>query len=296
MKTTNTKIGGPYDEYYASRYNKIWGESATWESEAKFHIETISSLLKNANNWLDAGCGTGFLLSKFPGVSRAGFDLSTAMLSEAKKVNHDVEFFNQNLLDAKPGWNNKWDLVTCTGQPWSYLPTLEDIEKAVKNLSAFTSMKGKLMLTPIDISDFIGIHTANFFDEDAIKNEVPVITAIHWSYKELDTIDHNCLSPNLDQWVRWFSKYFHKVEILYWPHEPSFLIIPRRVIVCGEKKSEGDESPAIIIEHPMPAAKNNNASPLSFVQSKMLFAELSSRVFSGRIIKGLAKKIFSKRN
>jgi SAM-dependent methyltransferase len=296
MKTTNTRTGGPYDEYYASRYNSIWGESAAWATEGKFHIETITTLLQHAGSWLDAGCGTGFLLSKFPGTRRAGFDLSPAMLNEARKANPGVEFYNQNLLDAKPEWDGKWDLVTCTGQPWSYLPTLEDIEKAVKNLSGYTSMKGSLMLTPIDLSDFIGIHTANFFDEHAIQNEVPVITGIHWSYKELDTVDHNCLSPNLDQWVRWFARYFYKVEIIYWPHEPAFLVIPRRVIICSEKRAEGDNRPANIIEQPFPVSKHDGTKAmLSSLPSKILFAELAHRVFSGRLIYGLGKRIFSKK-
>src|SRR4051794_568056 len=128
MKTTNTRAGGPYDEYYASLYDSIWGKNTIWKAEAKFHIQTIAELLKPDTKWLDAGCGTGFFLSQFPEVSRTGFDLSSAMLKEAQKANPSAEAFHQmNLMDDKPEWVNQWGLVTCTGQPWSYLPTLADI-------------------------------------------------------------------------------------------------------------------------------------------------------------------------
>ncbi len=295
MNTEQPRPGGPYDEFYASQYDNIWRKNATWAAESKFHIETISALLSKAESWLDAGCGTGYLLSKFPGVNRAGFDLSPSMLQEARKANPDVEFFNQNLIDAKPEWENKWDLVTCTGQPWSYLPVLEDIEKAVENMAAFTSMKGTCMLTPIDLSDLIGIHTPNFFSEHDIHNEVAYITGIFWNYKELDTILHHCISPSLDQWIRWFAKYFHKIEIVYWPHEPAFLIIPRRVIICSEKRAAGDDRPATIVEQPYPSANHNIKAVISSLPSKILFAELAHRVFSGRLISGLGRKLFSKK-
>jgi hypothetical protein len=94
--------------------------------------------------------------------------------------------------------------------------------------------------------------------------------------------------------VRWFAHYFHKVEIVYWPHEPSFLVIPRRVIICSEKRAEGDKRPANIIEQPFPVSKNDQAKAiLSSLPSKILFAEFARRVFSGRLIYGLGKKIFS---
>jgi SAM-dependent methyltransferase len=300
MRTTHPSTGGPYGENYASQYNNIWGNSEKWGAEAKFHIETISSFIKADTRWLDAGCGTGYFLSHFPDVYRAGFDLSPFMLSEARKANPNAQFFQEmNLLDNKPEWENSWNLVTCTGQPWSYFKTLEEIEQTVENLSKFTSKDGVCILTPIDISDFIGYHVPVFFNEKDIPNEVPVITAVNWIYKELEDVEHQCLYPNLDQWVRWFSKYFYKIEIIQWPHEPAFLVIPRRVIVCSEKREIGDEREAVVIEHSVANVSKDeddeeettSLSPSS-LSSKQLISELAKRIGSGSIFKAMVRKLF----
>jgi SAM-dependent methyltransferase len=211
MQNTNSRPGGPYDEYYASIYNDVWGKSDKWKAEANFHIETIEKFIKPGTKWLDAGCGTGYFLSHFPDVYRGGFDLSTAMLSEARKANPSAQFLEEmNLIDIRRDWENKWNLVTCTGQPWSYFRTLEEIEKTVENLSKWTTKDGYCILTPIDISDFLGEQVPNYFNEALIPSGSPIITGIHWTYNDLNIVD-NCLSPNLDQWVRWFSKWCKKI-------------------------------------------------------------------------------------
>lgn len=150
------------------------------------------------------------------------------------------------------------------------------------------------MLTPIDISDFMPNQLPAVYDLNRLGNNTTHITGIHWILKEMDSIYHHCLSPNLDQWVRWFSKHFRKVEILKWPHEPDFLLIPRRVIVCSQKRDIGDDSPASIITHPsLPDKKADEKSPLAFLPNKALVGELVRRVGSGELMKAALRKIFS---
>lgn len=297
MNTTNQINGGPYDETYAAMYNSIWWDSDTWAPEGKFHIETIAKLLKPGGSWLDAGCGNGFFLSQFPEVNRNGLDFSAAMIHEAQKANKDVVFHQQSLTDENEALNGQFNLVTCTGQPWSYLPTLDQIEIAVKNLASWTSDDGKCMLTPVDISDFVPINFPVFHDMESVPNNYALVTGIHWTYKELDHVHHYCLSPMLDQWMRWFSKYFKKVEILRWPHEPKILTIPRRVIVCSEKRKEGDNNLTEFIMHPIPGSNHKQPAffnPASNLTHKMLLHECFHRLKSGAFFKAIKRKIIYK--
>ncbi|RQP15177.1 MAG: class I SAM-dependent methyltransferase [Parapedobacter sp.] len=293
METTYHRIDGPYDEHYASLYNQIWCENPIWQTEAKLHIKTIADLINPSGKWLDVGCGTGFLLSCFPDADRVGLDFSNAMLEQARKENPNVSFVHQSMSEPNAELERVgFDLVTCTGQPWSYLPTLEAIEDAVANLASWTSKDGKCMLTPIDISDFMPNQLPVIYDLNQLTNNTTHITGIHWILKEMDTVYHHCLSPNLDQWIRWFSKHFRKVEILKWPHEPDFLLIPRRVIVCSQKRDVGDDSAATIVAHPnLSDKKIDERSPLAFLPNKALVGELVRRIGSGELAKAAMRKV-----
>jgi len=243
----------PYDVQYAAEYNSIWGESELWAPEAKHHIDMLKELLAPGAKWLDAGCGTGFLLNKFPGVARAGFDFSENMLVHAKAANPDALFFKQaSLVDEIKEFNNQWDLVSCTGQPWTYIATMPEIAEAVKNLSGYVNETGKCMLTMVDINDFSNNEWQSFYRERDIPDDIPYFNGSIWNLRENGVSHDNMLLPNLDQWVRWFSLYFTKVEIVRWPHDPPMLRIPRRTILCSGKRAAGDLSETTIIEHPIP--------------------------------------------
>lgn len=291
MTQTSTRKGGPYDEKYAPMYNKLWSNNPVWKSEVKFHIQTIDKLLENKSNWLDVGCGTGYYLSKFPNVDRMGLDFSSAMLKEAQKVNPDVTFLEQSLGDSNSDLDGAFDLVTCTGQPWAYLSTFSEIEKAVENLANWTSREGVCMLTPLDMSDLGGIQVPKYYDLEEVPNDTSMIRGVWWTYKELDSVYHNMLLPNIDEWVRWFAVYFKKVEILHWPHEPAESFQPRRALICSQKRKIGDTAPAKIIEHPLPPRPRQAISILTFVPSKYLLLEVGNRILTGRLIKAALKRI-----
>ena len=71
MNNSNEPV---YNEEHAKRYNNTWFNNDVWEPEKKQHIDTLRSLLSENTKWLDAGCGTGYFLSCFPEIKRAGFD------------------------------------------------------------------------------------------------------------------------------------------------------------------------------------------------------------------------------
>lgn len=295
MTQTSTRKGGPYDDYYAPLYNQLWSKNPVWKSEVKFHIQTIGRLLEKGNKWLDVGCGTGHYLSKFQTTDRTGLDFSGAMLKEAKKVNPGVDFYEQSITDSNPALDHVFDLVTCTGQPWAYLSNYEEIENAVENLAKWTSKKGFCMLTPLDISDLAGIEFPKYYDLNDVPNDTSMIRGIWWTYKELDTVYHNMLLPNIDEWVRWFAEYFKRVEILHWPHEPAEMFQPRRALICSQKREIGDKTPVEIIEHSRPPKPGPTVSPLAYFSNKTILSEFVNRLKTGRFLKAAIDRILPRK-
>jgi SAM-dependent methyltransferase len=255
-----SKYRKPYDPEYAAIYNDIWINNDIWAPEAQHHIDTLKELVKPDIKWLDAGCGTGYFLSNFPGIERAGFDISASMLEQAKAANPDALFFKQvSLLEEVKEWSNTWDLVTCTGQPWTYLSTMAEIGEAVKNISGYVNEGGKCMLTMFDITDFSFNELPFFNHEREIPNDMAYLNGSFWNLRENGVSHENMILPNIDQWIRWFSLYFTKIEIVRWPHDPPILRIPRRLLLCSGKRSDGDLSETVIIEHPVPGQQQQPA-------------------------------------
>ncbi|MEZ5346258.1 MAG: class I SAM-dependent methyltransferase [Pyrinomonadaceae bacterium] len=240
-----------YSEKYAERYDDIWINNEIWKPETKQHIETLRSLLKENTKWLDAGCGTGYFLSCFPKIERTGFDKSEPMLNQARKANPDIELKKIDLRKRVDEWEGKWDLVSCTGQPWTYLPLLSDIYTAVRNLAAYTNNDGKLFLTFFDISDFTENHLPQFNTPAAIPESQFFVNGIIWSLNENGTEHKDMVLPNIDQWIRWFSEFFMQIEILHWERLPH-LRISHRSFLCSIKRKPGNTEPSKIIEHPVP--------------------------------------------
>lgn len=252
-----------YGPSYATRYEALWEENDLWKPETEHHVRTIASLLERLDDdvrWLDAGCGTGYFLSRFPEVARAGFDLSPAMLEQARANNPDALFLReQDLCVDVPEWHGAWDLVTCTGQPWSYLATMAELERACDNLAGYTAPDGICMLQPGDLADLNGCRLDYDFSGDPRPPGTTAITGTIWSHWEAEGVHHeHMIWPSLDVWVHWFSKHFRHVEVLHWPHDPPhpILHVPRRVIVATQKRTEGDTERATVAYDPPQIMRN----------------------------------------
>ena len=225
----------PYNEEYSQNYDERWPENKFWKEEVNFTSSLINQLLNNCSRWLDAGCGTGYYLKQFSHIYRTGFDLSETMLDIAKKNNsHTVLFKLHDISKEMNDWKNKWDLVTCTGQPWAYLENMRLIERVVKNLYDWTSDSGSCLLIPDDIQSAYGLSIRyNFFESDYSCQD-NVLNALIWTYID-DEFNHKYLVyPLLDQWIRWFSKYFEEIHIEYKKFKTH--VEPRTYIICKRKK------------------------------------------------------------
>jgi SAM-dependent methyltransferase len=276
-----------YGGQYAKRFNKIWHESEMWEPEAGHHITTLTSLIGPDTRWLDVGCGTGWMLSRFPDTTRAGMDISPSMLAEARKANPSAEFFREgDIRQDVPEWHDAWDLVTCNGAPWSYLDTMEEIHQVARNLAAWTAPGGRCLMGIFDLEDYTGIKAPYPAPGEERWIDIPVITGVFWSFYDAGGLHQNMIAPSMEYWIDLFSQHFRKVEIVRWPHDPPFLLLPRRNLLASEKREPGDETPAEVVFHPVPELADGPKGLLEPIKAHDAVSRLQSS--ESRLEAGLA--------
>lgn len=239
-----------YDRAYARDYENRWvNESSPWAPETRSYLNVIRSLVQDDARWLDVGCGTGYFLSQFPGVTRGGLDLSPDMLDQARTANPDALFLREaDIRDDVPEWHDAWDVVTCTGQPWCYLRTVDEIERFVENLARWTSPSGVCFLGVTSITEVIGASLPyRCFDETTSPGHL-VIEAVVWSLYEDEAAHEHMLYPNLGHWVELFSRSFGRVEVVPFAEDQPNLAAGRKSIVAREKRAPGNADPAVVVE------------------------------------------------
>lgn len=249
------EIQNLYGGRYAAHYNSIWQESERWHAEAAHHVRSLRTLVGPSTRWLDVGCGTGWNLSQFPGTERAGIDLSPDMLAEARASNPDALFLREaDIRDDVAEWHDQWNLVTCTGQPWSYVRTMGEIEAIFDNLARWTAPDGVCFLPMGDLTDLTGQPLAHPAPGEDPPYDSPVITGAIWSLHESDRDHIHMIWPSIGFCIDVFARHFKRIEIVRWPHDPPWIPVARRVLVCRDKRQPGDAGPVEIIEHPVPGA------------------------------------------
>lgn len=289
-----------YGDRYASIYDDMWWDDEHWKPVADFYQHALDDALQSSKNWLDVGCGTGYFLSKFPHVNRTGLDRSESMLKRAKEANPSVVFYNQSMTDKQPELEGKFDLVSCTGQPYCYLPTMDDVKISIARLAEWTAKDGKCILAPLDIVDVWDEEFPSGLYELSglpLSTHGVDILGVVWTNREFDGSYYYQLAPNLDQLIRWFAVHFRKVEVLLRPESaPHTSTVMRRVIVASEKREIGDDSPVTVItppENQLYKVRTTEVASLADVSNKQLLAELSNRVKSGKMIKAALRKFTS---
>jgi SAM-dependent methyltransferase len=242
-----------YGGAYAASYNDIWQNSDAWRAEAGHHVRHIGEHIGPDTKWLDAGCGTGFNLSHFAGTERAGLDLSPDMLAEARKANPDATFRQGDLRVDIPEWHEKWDLVTCTGQPWSYVDSMGEIETILTNLAGWTAPTGTCFLPMADLSDVTGFMLPLVHPDDPDPYDAPIIDGVIWSLWENNRYHRSQVWPSVSWCVGVMARHFARIDIVKWPHDAPLLPIARRVLVATDKRAPGDQRRLVLIDHPVPS-------------------------------------------
>src|SRR5579862_2017204 len=98
-----------YDSSYAASYDEKFLEKAPIDADTGYQLELLRSMLTPGVRWLDAACGTGYFLARFPETARAGLDISPAMLEIARERNPGVELRRHDFRDPLPEWQGSFD-------------------------------------------------------------------------------------------------------------------------------------------------------------------------------------------
>ena len=122
-----------YNEFGWNYYPEVFGEQL---------LKWLQRNDINPKNSMDLACGTGVLcriLAK-EGIRAAGMDYSEGMIHIAKQEDPGTPYEVADMTVFCP--EEKYDLVTCTGDALNHIGSLEDIEKIFRNVYAYTSPGG----------------------------------------------------------------------------------------------------------------------------------------------------------
>lgn len=212
-----------YDRQYAETYDAKFLESELARSDTAHELRLLAGWLTDGARWLDVACGTGFFLSRFPGIERVGLDLSPAMLDVARRTNPGIELVEASYLLPRSEWRDAWDLVSCMWYAYGLVSSIADLEVLVANLAEWTSPQGRCFVPLADPQLIAGVELPTQV-ASPWPGEV-TITGILWSYREMNgsKVHAHQIAPNIDYMREVFGRYFQSVELeLYPPASPEW--------------------------------------------------------------------------
>lgn len=206
-----------YDDEYAAKYEQEFLLAPLVRSDTEAELALLGKLLTPGTTWLDVACGTGFFLRHFPRVERAGIDLSPAMLKLARQGNEEVPLLQRDFRDPFPEWNDRWGLTSCMWYAYGLVDTIDDMQRLIENLWAWTAPSGTCFVPLADPRLITGVDLP--YQAPTHNAGKVMITGIMWSYVEDDgrkTHSH-MLAPNIEFMVEQFERYFDHVEVVRYP-------------------------------------------------------------------------------
>lgn len=162
-------------KYQAKKYAEYAPDSFSWRYLEKPLIDKLfSKYLKKTTKILDAGCGTGRLLSyltksKVQPKNIVGVDFSPQMLSIAKENNPTVKVVESDLSLFKS--TDKFDLIICT-HVMHYLDKV-GYRKTLDNFYKLLATDGKLFIVLTHPFRTVRRDTSQYFKRDWIVDSTP---------------------------------------------------------------------------------------------------------------------------
>lgn len=202
-----------YDEAYAREYNDTFLLDEWARNSVAYQLRLIRPLVRNAKNWLDVACGTGYFLSRFPSASRAGLDLSPEMLKVAQKRNPTARFFEGDFTQPRPEWQESWDLVSCMWWAYCMLESMSEIEGFIHNLAQWTTPGGHCYLPLCNPQKFDTENIKIPYVDPKVPGRI-MITGIVWTWIQENGYRHdNVVSPQVEHMVGMFKRHFNSVKV-----------------------------------------------------------------------------------
>lgn len=293
-----------YSENYATEYNERFLLNPFSKMSSDFELSLLRQLVSPQTKWLDVGCGTGYFLSQFPGIKRAGCDISPFMLEEAKRANPDAMFLQEgDCRNEYPEWNEQWDFVSCIWQPFTYFDSFSEFETLITNMINWLDVGGNLFIPILDMED-IRFGQIVTYEEKVEKfySGIVQVNGFIWTWLEEETNNKHYIgiAPHTEHVIRLLSPFFETIELVRYP--PYYEGWVSRKAVLAKAKTRKKDNHAQVIRHAIPPPFHKDAtnireekglpetSELS-ISDRELVRELFRRVKSGHLFRSILRKI-----
>ncbi|KAA9333361.1 class I SAM-dependent methyltransferase [Hymenobacter busanensis] len=293
MKTND--VHHIYDSSYAEAYDNRFLLLPHTKINVDFELNLMRAQLGPDSRWLDIGCGTGYFLSQFPGVARAGFDLSPAMLERAAATSPDALFFRQgDFRQVVPEWHSAWSLVSCMWAAYAYVESVKEVEQVVANMVEWTRPGGAIFIPVLDLEDLRNT-TVTYYEDDDLFNGSLLITGSSWTWTERDTgkTHENLVSPQVGHFVHLLAPHFDSITVVRYPETKPGWSPRKAVLATGRRAVANAVEPAHVTwPAPLPRAAGGLPSAASLSHQELL-AEVGNRLRPGRLLRALQRRLFA---
>jgi SAM-dependent methyltransferase len=215
-----------YDDEYAQAYDATYRTHPLSIQTTANEAIILKTLLKEGGPWLDAGCGTGYFLARFPNIDRVGLDISPAMLALAREANPSAVLIEGNFLDDRQEWHNHFRVVSCMWYAYSLVESLRDVEKALNNFAAWTAPEGRLFIPVCDPRAFVGNFPARlpWWGTDEVR-----VTGVTWEYEQSNGKKHtNLISPTFEVLEKILHERFEEVRAVRYPEDALSILASKK--------------------------------------------------------------------
>jgi SAM-dependent methyltransferase len=294
-----------YDEAYSLEYNDRYLVNPFSKVSADTELRVLRSLISPDTQWLDLGCGTGYFLSQFPGIQRAGLDISPEMIRLATRENPDALFLREgDFRKENSEWDGAWTLITCMWAAYSYVDSIQEAEQLIRNMISWTRSGGSIFLPIIDVEDIRPNTNIPYEMEENTFGGKIEMTGVTWTWKEENgTIHEHLVAPHTEHFIKMLMPFFDKIEVVRYPPYMLNWTSRKALLATGRRQTKDGSRPAEIVWHPVPevAVKSSGHVPYDDframrlnLSNKQLVGELFFRIRSGYFFKSLARKIYHK--
>jgi SAM-dependent methyltransferase len=224
-----------YDRQYVAAYDDRFLSRGLCRVDTAFEIKVLAEALAKADTWLDVACGTGYFLGQFPGRRRAGTDISTAMLDQARAVNPDAEFHVHDFRQPRPEWQDAWDLVSSMWYAYGYVNTIGEFDRLLDNLADWTSPEGALFLPYFNLNGLWETHLPHDFPTPFAPSKI-FVTGLIWNYQDDGKLHQDMIAPHADHIRAGLEKRFERVRVIaYPPAMPGWQLVRRAFLAEGKR-------------------------------------------------------------
>ena len=149
---------------YSDVFCKVYNEFGWNYYPEAFGEQLLKWLERNGvcvRTSLDLACGTGVLCRsmKAAGIESRGMDFSSGMIDIARSESPDIPYDVADMTRYRP--DERFDLVTCTGDAVNHIPELSDVGKIFENVFAYLAPGGYFIFDLLDENE---ISTEEPFD------------------------------------------------------------------------------------------------------------------------------------